>query len=87
MYIYGGALLPNERITNELWKFDFNTLVWSEIESPCGQYGNESCYCPIGVKDHSANVVNNTMYVFFGYSTLDYIINIVQEFDLGKRDT
>ena len=84
MYIYGGALLPSEEITNELWRFDFRTLTWTEIES-C-QSGNESLssYCPLAVKDHSANVVGNKMLIFFGYSPLVALINFVQEFDLGK---
>ncbi len=31
MYIYGGALVDNEDIVNELWKFDFNTLSWTQL--------------------------------------------------------
>ncbi len=31
MYIYGGALVENEDITNELWQFDFVTLSWQQL--------------------------------------------------------
>lgn len=83
MYVYGGALLPNEEITNELWKLDFRNLTWYEIES-CQSENESLSYCPIGVKDHTSNIVGDKMIVFFGYSTLDILLNYVQEFDLSK---
>ena len=81
MYIYGGALLPSEQITDELWKFNFETLKWTQIE----EYGNETLYNPIGVKDHTIEVVNGTLLVIFGYSAFDELLNYVQEFDLSKQ--
>ena len=86
MYVYGGSLLPSEEITNELWRFDFRNLNWTDIESCREQNENETVaeYCPIGVKDHSANMVDDRMIILFGYSDGE-LVNFVQEFDLGKR--
>ena len=87
MYVYGGSLLPSEEITNELWRFDFRNLNWTEIESCREQNETVTEYCPIGVKDHSANVVDDKMIILFGYSVDNNgeLVNFVQEFDLGKR--
>ena len=88
MYIYGGALLPTEVVTNELWKFNFTTLTWSQIRST--SHGNESrnetdqVMMSIGVKDHTAHVIGNKMIIIFGYSEVDTLLNYVQEFNLGN---
>lgn len=81
MYIYGGALLPSEQITDELWKFSFDNLSWTQIQ----EHRNESVYYPIGVKYHTAHVVNGKMVVLLGYSAIDRLLNYVQEFDLSKN--
>ena len=88
MYIFGGALLPTEVVTNELWKFNFTTLTWSQI--PSTSHGNESrnetdkVIMSIGVKEHTAHVIGNKMIIIFGYSEIDTLLNYVQEFNLGN---
>ncbi len=34
MYVYGGALLPSEEITNELWALDLTNLTWTLLPPP-----------------------------------------------------
>ena len=94
MYIYGGALIPSEEITNELWRYDFHNMNWTQIDQ-CSQTNNNDTeplmeYCPIRVKDHTANVVGDKMLIVFGYSDQLWndrgfveILSFIQEFDLG----
>jgi Fanconi anemia group I protein len=80
MYVFGGSILPDERITDELWKFDFGTLKWYEIDTRTNR--SESLYYPIAVKHHTSAVVDDKMLILFGYSYFDSLLNYVQEFDL-----
>ncbi len=34
MYVFGGALLPSEELTNELWALDLNNLTWTILTTP-----------------------------------------------------
>ena len=97
MYIYGGALIPSEEITNELWRYDFHNMNWTEIDQCRVTSDNDTEssveYCPIRVKDHTANVIGDKMIIIFGYTDQLWsdngrieIPNFVQEFDLGERE-
>ena len=33
MYIFGGALVPSEEVTNELWSLDLSSLTWTLVNS------------------------------------------------------
>ncbi|XP_064629979.1 attractin-like protein 1 isoform X2 [Lineus longissimus] len=86
IYMFGGDVLT-VNITNELWVFDVpaNTatpilpVAWSLINS------SSADLLPIGVVGHTAHVVNDTMYVIFGYSSLLGYTNTVQEYRLDDQ--
>ena len=42
MYIYGGALVENEDIINELWQFDFVTLSWQQLNRQQSDNGSNN---------------------------------------------
>ncbi|KAK0396587.1 hypothetical protein QR680_001776 [Steinernema hermaphroditum] len=81
VYLYGGVI--NEgNTTNELWSLNTTTLQWT-LETPSN---NSHLAFPQAVAGHTAHVINNEMYVFFGYNIFSGFVHRVQiySFDSGE---
>jgi len=70
MYIFGGITI-NGAVLNDMFKFDFKTNEWEEIqqkgEIPCARWG------------HSCSTIGNSVYLFGVYS--DVFLNDIYEFN------
>jgi hypothetical protein len=75
MYVYGGELMDGT-ISNQLWAFNLTSKSWRLV------VGNSS-NLPLGVRDHTAHVVNGRMLVFWGYSTGTIPTQLVQQYDFN----
>uniref|UniRef100_A0AC34RET9 Laminin EGF-like domain-containing protein n=1 Tax=Panagrolaimus sp. JU765 TaxID=591449 RepID=A0AC34RET9_9BILA len=73
LYIFGGVI-NNKTVTNELWSLDLGSGSWKMLRSH-----NESPETiPKAVAGHTAHVINDKMYVFFGYNPTEGYVHRVQ---------
>ena len=80
--MYGG-LLGGAIITDELWEFDLVSNEWTQIDLEFIKHAHpESTY--FATSGHTAHVIDNTMYVIFGHSTVYGYLNTVQECNMGE---
>lgn len=86
LYMYGG-LLDNGTIANDLWSYDIEQDKWKLIEI---QFKQDQCpsyyYCaPLAATGHTATVINDRMFVIFGYNPKYGYLNTVQEYHFATR--
>ncbi|XP_054167519.1 attractin-like protein 1 [Oppia nitens] len=84
-----GGMTKNGTINRDLWAYDISKQQWKlwidgydYYLKPC----SPSVYCsPLPVIGHSANFIDNTMIVIFGYNPVYGYLNVVQEFNFSTR--
>jgi len=80
LYIFGGVT-NNRTITNELWSLDIATGVWEMLFSH-----NESAeVIPKPVAGHTAHVINDRMYIFFGYNPYEGFLYRTQIYNFADN--
>lgn len=79
LYVFGGVV-NQSFITNELWSFNISTLEW-KLESG---HDSSSTAIPSAVSGHTAHVINDEMYVVFGYNSFEGYIPRVQIYSFGN---
>lgn len=80
LYLFGG-ILKGGVITKELWEYDLISKQWKLI---IGHSLTQSVFCcPIASTGHTATLVNNAMYIIFGYNPKIGFLNYVQYYNLG----
>ncbi|KXJ23470.1 attractin-like protein 1 [Exaiptasia diaphana] len=77
LIIYGGTI--NGKVINQLWSFDTISRQWTLLLPDRGSDD------PIAVSGHTATLVDNKMFVIFGYGPQEGYTQKVQEFDLVSR--
>uniref|UniRef100_A0AC35U8Y0 CUB domain-containing protein n=1 Tax=Rhabditophanes sp. KR3021 TaxID=114890 RepID=A0AC35U8Y0_9BILA len=75
LYIFGGVI-NKKTITNEFWSFDLVTKQFVLLNA----HNESSVALPKAVAGHSALVIGDEMYVFFGYNPYDEFIHQTQIF-------
>uniref|UniRef100_A0AC35GR58 Attractin n=1 Tax=Panagrolaimus sp. PS1159 TaxID=55785 RepID=A0AC35GR58_9BILA len=79
LYVFGGVI-DNITITNELLKYNINTNTWEYLKP----HDDEPSSLPRAVAGHTAHVLNDKMYVFFGYNPYEGFYHQVQIYDFRK---
>lgn len=82
LYMFGGVV-DRKTISGELWSFDMLSRRW-HLESTSLPLTTNSSAAPLAVAGHSAHVLNNEMYVFFGYNEKFGFNYRVQVYNFGK---
>uniref|UniRef100_A0AAF5DMY6 CUB domain-containing protein n=1 Tax=Strongyloides stercoralis TaxID=6248 RepID=A0AAF5DMY6_STRER len=81
LYIFGGVL-NKKVITNELWSFDLITKEFVLLN----QHNDSYSSLPLAVAGHTAHIIGDEMYIFFGYNPYEEFIHQTQiySFTNGK---
>ncbi|GMT07020.1 hypothetical protein PENTCL1PPCAC_29194, partial [Pristionchus entomophagus] len=80
IYLFGG-MIGRTRTSAELWSLDVNTLVWAKENDD----NKDLITGPLAVYGHSAHVIDNKMYVFFGFNPVIRFVTRVQIYDFESR--
>uniref|UniRef100_A0A0N5C9V4 Attractin n=1 Tax=Strongyloides papillosus TaxID=174720 RepID=A0A0N5C9V4_STREA len=79
LYIFGGVL-NKKVITNELWSFDIITKEFNLLSPHNDSYSS----LPLAVAGHTAHIIGDEMYVFFGYNPYEEFIHQTQIYSFTK---
>uniref|UniRef100_A0A0N4ZAS5 Attractin n=1 Tax=Parastrongyloides trichosuri TaxID=131310 RepID=A0A0N4ZAS5_PARTI len=79
LYIFGGVL-DKKTITNEFWSFDIITKEFTLLNAHNDSYTS----LPLAVAGHTAHIIGDEMYVFFGYNPYEEFIHQTQIYSFGK---
>ncbi|GMR61425.1 hypothetical protein PMAYCL1PPCAC_31620, partial [Pristionchus mayeri] len=80
IYLFGG-MIGRQRTSAELWSLDVTTLVWAKENDD----NKDIISGPLAVYGHSAHVIDNKMYVFFGFNPIIRFVTRVQIYDFESR--
>lgn len=67
-------------ITNELWSFHVETRQWRQL----AVHNDSPLSVPLAVFGHTAHVVGDEMFVFFGYNPFEAYVFRVQIYSFGR---
>ena len=73
--MYGG--IHGQYVLSELWQYNISMNRWTQMVIQPGDVAR-------AVVGHTAHVVDNIMYIFFGHSSIYGYVNSVQECNLGR---
>lgn len=84
LFIYGGMAINNS-VLDTLSVFETTNQTLTEISNR-GRRGPEDKFSiPMASVGHSANIVNDTMYVFLGYNPIFGYLNFVQKYNIAEN--
>ena len=83
-----GGVVEGIGISNELWSFNITSKTWKQVPFVNMQCGLSELCTPLASTGHTASYhrKNNVMIVMFGFSPVYGYLNVVQEYDVGKRE-
>ena len=73
--MFGGLLLDTNTITSELWEYSLNQNTWSKVDF---------IEHPLPVVGHTAHIIANLMYVFFGHNPTFGYLNNIQIYNMSE---
>ena len=76
-----GGVVNQANITNELWRFDLTSLKWS-LEAA---YNKSPDALPSSVAGHTAHVIDEEMFIVFGYNQYEGYIARVQIYSFATK--
>lgn len=79
LYMFGGVIHKKD-VTNELWSLDILTLEW-KLEDP-GSASPDAI--PSAVAGHTAHIIGDEMFVFYGYNPYQGYIYKIQKYKIGS---
>lgn len=79
LYVFGGVI-NNTKITNEFLKYDILKNTW-DILNPSNDNPDSK---PRAVAGHTAHIIRDKMYIFFGYNPYEGFYHRVQIYTFGK---
>uniref|UniRef100_A0A915E013 Laminin EGF-like domain-containing protein n=1 Tax=Ditylenchus dipsaci TaxID=166011 RepID=A0A915E013_9BILA len=80
LYVFGGVI-KEKVITNELWCLDMGTMVWTLLSA----HDEAPTALPMAVAGHTAHVIGDEMFVFFGYNPFEGFVFRVQIYSFEMK--
>uniref|UniRef100_A0A0N5AIM8 CUB domain-containing protein n=1 Tax=Syphacia muris TaxID=451379 RepID=A0A0N5AIM8_9BILA len=81
LYMFGGVTKDNT-VTAELWSLNMSSLIWVN-ETATNFSLNE--VLPIPVSGHKAHVIENEMFIFYGYNPTFGLLHKIQKYNMETR--